>query len=92
MARNKTAPKDIATLQPDEIGELKKVVQKFISEIEYIDGQIEGLKTDRKDVIDSYTDKLDIKTLNTALRIVKLKSKCDYKDTLDLFIETLTEV
>jgi len=88
--KNKKTSVDIAALQPDELKALKEVVMSFIHRIENIDSQIDGLKTDRKDVISDYEDKLDVKTLNAALRIVKIRSKCDYRETLDMFVETLS--
>jgi len=90
MAKNKTPKIDIAVLQPDELTALKALVQEFIGRVENLDSQIEGLKVDRRDLVDEYSHKLDVKTLNAALRIVKIRSKCDYRDTLDMFVETLS--
>jgi uncharacterized protein (UPF0335 family) len=89
----KRAPKNynVATLQPDEIGTLRNLVKEFITKIEAIDNEIELLKGDRKEVIEEYTDKLDMKTLQAALRVLKIQQGVAHRDTYDLFIEALTE-
>jgi uncharacterized protein (UPF0335 family) len=89
----KHAPKNynIAIMQPDEVGALRNLVKEFITKIEAIDNEIELLKGDRKEVIEEYTDKLDMKTLQAALRVLKIQQGVAHKDTYDLFIEALTE-
>lgn len=89
----KRAPKNynIAQLQPDEVGALRNLVKEFITKIESIDNEIELLKGDRKEVIEEYTDKLDMKTLQAALKVLKIQQGVAHRDTYDLFIETLTE-
>jgi len=90
---SKRVPKNynIATLQPDEVGALRNLVKEFITKIEAIDNEMELLKGDRKEVIEEYTDKLDMKTLQAALRVLKIQQNVAHKDTYDLFIEALTE-
>ena len=82
---------NIATMQPDEVGALRTLVKEFIVKIESIDNEIELLKGDRKEVIEEYTDKLDMKTLQAALKVIKIQQAVAHKDTYDLFIEALTE-
>lgn len=90
---SKRAPKNynVAIMQPDEIGALRTLVKEFITKIESIDNEIELLKGDRKEVIEEYTDKLDMKTLQAALRVLKIQQGVSHKDTYDLFIEALTD-
>jgi len=87
------APKNynIAVMQPDEVGALRNLVKEFITKIEAIDNEIELLKGDRKEVIEEYQNKLDMKTLQAALRVLKIQQGVAHKDTYDLFIEALTE-
>lgn len=89
----KPTPKNynIATMQPDEIGALRGLVKEFITKIEAIDNEIELLKGDRKEVIEEYTDKLDMKTLQAALKVLKIQQAVAHRDTYDLFIEALTD-
>lgn len=90
---SKRAPKNynVAIMQPDEIGALRTLVKEFITKIESIDNEIELLKGDRKEIIEEYTDKLDMKTLQAALKVLKIQQGVSHKDTYDLFIEALTD-
>ena len=45
----------------------------------------------RKEIIEEYGEKLDLKTLTAALRVVKIQREVAHKDTFDLFIEALTD-
>jgi len=78
-------------MQPDELGALRNLVKEFITKVEAINNEIELLKSDRKDVIEEYTDKLDMKTLQAALKVLKIQQAVAHRDTYDLFIEALTE-
>lgn len=80
-----------AIMQPDEIGSLRTLVKEFIKKIEAVDNEIDLLKGDRKEIIEEYQTKLDMKTLQAALRVVKIQQSVAHKDTYDLFMEALTE-
>ena len=82
---------NVAHLQPDEIGALRALVKEFVGKIETIDNEIELLKNDRKELIEDYKDKLDMKTLQAALRVVKIQQGVAHRDTYDLFLEALEE-
>jgi uncharacterized protein (UPF0335 family) len=94
MRRKKNVEKqyNIAEMQPTEVNALRTLVKEFIGRIQNIDNEIEGLKEDRKDLIDEYSQKLDYKTLQSALRVVKIQNSVEHKDTFDLFMEVLEEV
>ncbi len=77
--------------QPDELNELAKIVEEFTSRLATVDAQIEGLKEDRKDLVSEYKEKLDMKTLNAAMRIVKTKRATEHKHTLDQFLDIIEE-
>lgn len=83
---------NLAELQPDEINALRSLVKEFMLKIESIDNEIELLKQDRKEVIEEYQEKLDMKTLQAALKVVKIQQGVAHKDTFDLFLEALTGV
>jgi uncharacterized protein (UPF0335 family) len=85
----KTEPKSVAEMMPDELGALKVVVNDFISQVSSIDNEIETLKGDRKDVIESFKDKLDMKTLQQALKVIKLQNSVAHRDAFDAFMEIL---
>jgi len=83
---------NIAELQPDEINALRTLVKEFMQKIESVDNELELLKQDRKEIIEEYQEKLDMKTLQAALKVVKIQQGVEHKDTYDLFLEALTGV
>lgn len=92
MPKRRAANYNVDLMQPDEINQLKALAKEFIGRMQNVDNEIELLAEDRKALIDEYSTKLDMKTLTAALRVLKIKSKVEHKDTFDLFVETLTEV
>ncbi len=91
MGKHKTPEKAIAELQPDELHALKAIVKEFMDKIQSVDDEVELLKEDRKEIIDEYSDKLDMKTLKIALAVIKLQRKVAHQDAYDLFIAALEE-
>lgn len=69
----------------------KTVVCELVEKISQIDNEIKLLQTDRKEVIDDYKDKLDIKAFKAAMRIVKLREGVDDKTELDNILLVLDE-
>lgn len=90
MAKKPEA-KPVAHMQPDEIHALRQLVQEFMGKVESIDNEIDQLKEDRKELIEEYAEKLDMKTLQLALKVLKLQSSVQHKDAYDLFVEALTD-
>ena len=82
---------DVATLQPSELNELKKVAEEFINRAQGIDNEIKMLQEDRKTLVEEFEEKLDIKTLALAMKVLKIESTVDRKDTFDMFVEILKE-
>lgn len=80
---------NVAHLQPDELNSLKALVKEFVGKMESVDNEIELLKQDRKELLEEYAEKLDMKTLSAALRVMKIQNEVAHKDTFDLFIEAL---
>lgn len=91
MAKKPTVEASVADMQPDELNALKALVQEFINRAASIDNELETLKEDRKALIDEFSDKLDMKTLQAALRVVKIQNAVQHRDTYDLFVEALTD-
>lgn len=91
MAKKSAPEKSVAELQPDELNALKALVKEFMNKIEHIDNEIELLKTDRKEIIEEYSEKLDMKTLQMALKVLKIEASVAHKDAYDLFIEALKD-
>jgi uncharacterized protein (UPF0335 family) len=82
---------NVAIMQPDEINALRSLVKEFVTRVENVDNEIELQKQDRKELIEVYTEKLDFKTLQAALKVAKIQSEVAHKDTFDLFMEVLTD-
>ena len=95
MARGKknapTADKAVAEMQPDELNALRALVQEFMGKAENLDSEMEELKQSKKELIEEYKEKLDMKTLQIALRILKLQNAVQRRDSFDLFMEALTD-
>lgn len=91
--RKNTSPRqyNVAHLQPDELNALKELVKEFVNRIENIDNEIELLKEDRKSVLEEYSDRLDMKTLQAALRVIRIQKGVEHKDTFDTFLEALND-
>jgi len=82
---------NVAEFQPDELNALKALVLEFITRLSNVDNEIEQLKEDRKDLVDEYRGKLDMKTLQAALKVLRIQQGVQHKDTYDLFIEALKD-
>ena len=91
MAKKSAPEKAVAEMMPDEINALRALVKEFMDKASSIDNEIEALKEDRKGLIEDYSEKLDMKTLQLALRVLKLQNSVARKDAYDLFIEALTD-
>ncbi len=94
MSRKKSQPKNynVAEMQPDEINALKATVDEFIRRMSELDNEIELLSQDKKDLVEEFSDRLDMKTLKAALAIVKIQKGVEHQDTFDLFMEALNKV
>lgn len=92
MPKQQQKQYNIAIMQPDEVNALRSLVKEFVSKVESVDNEIELLKQDRKEIIEEYQEKLDMKTLQAALKVVKIQKAVAHQDTFDLFLEALTGV
>lgn len=71
------------------LSELKEVAQEFLNRLNTIDNELSLLKDDRKELIDEYSKKLDMKTLKAAMQVNKIKKQVEHEDTFDVFLEIL---
>lgn len=85
----RTTNYNIDVMQPDEVNALKTLVKEFVDRLQTVDNEIELLKEDRKSLVEEYKTKLDMKTLQAALRVAKIQSTVEHKDTFDLFLESV---
>lgn len=93
MARQKKANENynVALMQPDEINALRAVVKEFMDRMSNLDSEIGLLQEDKKELVEEFKEKLDMKTLQAALRVLKIQQGVQHKDTFDLFMEALTD-
>ncbi len=75
--------------QPASLNELKVLVDEFTSRARSIENEMELLKQDMTELVDEFSNKLDMKTLKAALRAAKIREKVSYKDTFDTFLSIL---
>ena len=58
----------------------KTTLDEFVTKLFRIEGEQKLLSEDRKLLVAEYKDKLDVKSIQAAVRIVKIKSKLDSSD------------
>jgi uncharacterized protein (UPF0335 family) len=51
------------------------IVKEFIEKLSTIENELKLLNEDKKDLIQEYKEKIDMKALMAAIRIVKIKNK-----------------
>jgi vacuolar-type H+-ATPase subunit I/STV1 len=91
MAKKNSNDFVVAELQPDEINAVKVLVKEFMTRLQTIDSEVELLKEDRKALLEEYKEKLDYKTLQLAIKSVKIQNSVVHRDAYDLFVEALTD-
>lgn len=91
MGKQSLAQYNVDQMTPDELGAIKTLVKEFITKIESVDNEVSLLKEDRKELIEEYAEKLDMKTLTMALKVIKIQKGVQHRDTYDLFMSALEE-
>jgi hypothetical protein len=90
MAKN-TPVYDVATMQPDELNELKKVVREYMDRKQNVSNEIETLKEDLKALDEEYEEKIDLKTLRSVERVLKIEAGVQHKHNYDVLSEALRD-
>jgi len=78
--------------EPQDLKELEALLKEFVERFTYVENEIDGLKEDQKNLISDYEEKLDIKTLKQAIRIVRAKRKVEHLDTFEKYEEILSNL
>lgn len=86
-----TSSVNIAELQPDELNELKSVVREYLERSQNLDEEIAGLRESKKDLKAEFEKRLDIKTLEQVLKVMKIEASVDHKDNYDSFSEIVKD-
>ena len=90
MARRKKNG-DEAVRMPTELSEIKALVDEFMTRYENVENELDLLKEDQKNLLEEFSDRLDMKTLKQAIRTIKIKKKVSHKDTYDAFVDILDQ-
>lgn len=80
---------DGADLQPDSITDLKPIIQEFVTRLANIEHEIETLSSDRKELFEEFSQKVDIKELKAALRVHKIQQKVNHRHAFESILECL---
>lgn len=79
-------------VMPSSVTELEPLIKEFVEKLKNIKNEQELLKTDEKELLEEYAEKLDMKTLKAAMRVVAVREKVDRKDTFDTLVEVLERI
>lgn len=79
-------------VMPSSITDLEPVVKEFVDKLKVIKHEQETLKQDEKELIEEYSEKLDMKTLKAAMRVVAVREKVERKETFDCLVEVLERI
>lgn len=91
MGRKKKSEESVADRMPSDPVELKKIVDTFMDRYTNVQNEMELLKEDEVNLIEEFSDRLDMKTLKQAIRAVKLAKKVNHKDTFEQFVEIINQ-
>ncbi len=67
----------------------KELVLEFVKRMHTLELDEITIKEAKKDLKDEFKDFIDLKTLNQAWRILKIKDNVKNKDTFDFIVELL---
>ncbi len=77
---------------PAGITELEPIVREFVEKFRRVKNEQELLKQDEKELLEEYAEKLDMKTLKAAMRVVAVREKIERKDAFDTLVEVLERI
>lgn len=82
----------LADEQPASLTELQPIVEEFVKRLRTIENEVKLLNDDKKQLVEEFSSKLDVKTLKAAMRVVEVREKVGHKDTFDTFVEVLEKL
>lgn len=85
----KNKNESVADRQPMETGELKKIVDTFMERYEQTENELTLLKEDQANLLEEFSDRIDMKTLKQAIRTINIKRKVNHLETYEQFVEIL---
>lgn len=91
MAKKNVPAVDVSTMSPDELDSLKQTTNEFMNRLGNIENEIDTLKEDRKALVAEFREKLDVKTLQSCIRVLKIQRSVAHRDTFDALMEILKD-
>lgn len=82
---------NIDLMAPDELKSLKKELGEFLRRLQNVDNEIASLKESRKELLEEFSEKFDMKTLQAAMKVIHIEHSVAHKDTYDTYIEVLKD-
>jgi hypothetical protein len=77
------------TSVPGDLQSAKKIALEYVKRLQAIDDEIETLKEDKQVLRAEFKRKVDLKTLDQALKVLKIESEIKHRDAFDTFVEAL---
>jgi len=74
---------------PDELGATKTLLEEFVKRATVIEHEQQLLREDKQMLIEEFRDRIDMKTLQAALRTVKIRKTVKHRDTYDTYVSVL---
>jgi len=74
---------------PADLKSAKQIALEYVKRLQTIDDEIESLKEDKQVLRAEFKRKLDLKTLDQALKVLKIESEIKHRDSFDTFVEAL---
>ena len=63
---------------------MQELVSEFLDRLIALEHEMKMLQQDKKELIENYKDKLDVKAIKAALQIAKIKARLDNTSDVEL--------
>ena len=73
------------------MSEETRVVKDLVEKLSAIENEMIILRDDRKDLLDEYKEKLDIKAFRAAIRIFKIRQQTDNDFVVDEMLKVMED-
>lgn len=80
---------DIMTLHDEDGSDLRASVTEFVTRLQNIENEQGELRDRKKELVDEFTGRFDMKTLRLALRVAKAQSEVAHKFEYDAMLDIL---
>ena len=71
----------------------KEIIHELVEKVLDMEHEIKTLQENRKEILDEYRDKIDLKVFNAALKIARIKAKLAQTsdETLDAVLDAVED-